>query len=110
MGEGEGGQPWASCGPRRHSLCLPDHAVYWFLRRGPLVGNCVLRILTLVVDYYRAVVKLFPGGALQRERPETQGEVREAHPSLGWGDTQGALGRLSREHRSLPHCPGLFLP
>lgn len=92
MGEDEGVQPWASCGHggfqwpgQSHRLRLPDHAVLWFLRPRPLVGNCVPRIPTLVLEYHRAVVKLFPGGTLRREGSQTQGEVRETHPSLGWG-------------------------
>lgn len=114
MGEDEGAQPWASCGHggfqwpgQSHRLRLPDHAVLWFLRPRPLVGNCVLRIPTLVLEYHRAVVKLFPGGALRREGPQTQGEVRETHPSLGWGGHPRGPGEA---RQGAPKPPPLSWP
>lgn len=63
------------CGPQRLpggeardvGLC-PNHAVLRFLQLGLLGGRVVLRILTLVVEYHRAVMKIVLAGPLQRER------------------------------------------
>lgn len=57
------------CGPQRPpggeardvGLC-PNHAVLRFLQLGLLGGRVVLRILTLVVEYHRAVMKIVLAG------------------------------------------------